>query len=64
MTEAKRFVATASFGITDIKDYANCTTDEADEWLDRNFKYIQEAMVVAGWNAIDTLVSLDPPGGK
>lgn len=28
---------------------------EAEEWLESNSKYIQEAMIQAGWNVIETL---------
>lgn len=47
------------FGVDDIKDFADLTEEEAETWLGSNAKHIEEAMVTAGWNAIDTLLSQD-----
>ena len=40
----------------------NWTTEEAERWLDKNFKYIEQDMVARGWDSIDTLLSMDEEG--
>lgn len=35
--------------------------DEANDWLDRNGKYIRDAMTEAGLRAIESLLVDDPP---
>ena len=39
----------------DIMDRKKCSRDEAIEFLQENRKHIQDAMVQAGWDAIDAL---------
>ena len=34
------------------------TEDRAEEWLSENATYIADAMVAAGWNAIETLLPM------
>jgi len=53
--------ARARFTAVDIKDYAEgVSIDDAEEWLVNNYKPIEDAMVRAGWNAIETLDNMDP----
>ena len=41
----------------DIMDLApNMTKDQAEEWLFRNERYIQDAMTVYGWDIITVLL--------
>ncbi len=40
----------------DVREvYPEMSLDEAEQWLDRNAKYITDAMVQAGWTAIECL---------
>ena len=55
MTQAR-----SVFGPGDVQSFAEgasieMTDTEAEEWLGRNAKHIEEAMVRAGWEAIDDL---------
>ena len=58
--------ARTQFDTIDLIDWNEGKTGQdigheaAQSWLDNNYKYIEEAMVRAGWDAIDTLNSLDP----
>lgn len=53
--------ATTTFTIEDVREMAKPNTSDfaLEVWLDNNRKYIEEAMVVAGWRAIDTLLTQD-----
>lgn len=58
-----------TFGVHDIMSWIGKYDDEnerwaqiVEEWLLRNTKSIEEAMCRAGWEAIGTLLSLDPIG--
>lgn len=37
------------------------TFKQASTWLARNQKYIQDAMLDAGWQAIETLMDMEDP---
>jgi hypothetical protein len=50
--------AEVSWCAEDLEMY-DVTTEEATEFLSNNENYIQEAMVEAGFRAIDTLASMD-----
>ena len=46
--------------VTFVPEDIDAEAQQAREWLDRNRKYIEEAMLKAGWDAIDTRNNLDP----
>ena len=48
--------ATVTWQAGDVETIAVFTTKRAEEWLANNAKYIQEAMVEAGWAAMETLL--------
>jgi uncharacterized protein involved in high-affinity Fe2+ transport len=60
-----RPTATVTFTNVDVQDVAldphgqELTQEQADAFLRRNAKYIEEAMVNAGFEAIDTLLFED-----
>ncbi len=49
--------ATVTWQAGDVQTIAVFTTKRAEEWLAHNAKYIQEAMVQAGWAAMETLLA-------
>lgn len=52
--------ATTSWTIGDVKTLAPQLSDEqAEEFLYNNGKYIQEAVVSAGWTAIESLLTYE-----
>ena len=63
--EEPRYYATARWHANDVLDIANdeeglnldWTEEQAEEWLKANGKYIVDAMVQTGWEAIETLLS-------
>jgi hypothetical protein len=48
--------AHVAWHVEDLEDLTDMPREQAEEWLENNAKYIQEAMVGAGWAAIDTLL--------
>jgi hypothetical protein len=46
------------------EDGVEVTVEQAEDWLFNNTKYIQDAMLTAGWDAIETLTNMEPPGGS
>lgn len=56
----KKKYAKVSWNTVDILDLKpNWTEDQAEEFLSNNEHHIQDAMVQAGWEAIDTLLSME-----
>lgn len=52
--------ATVTWQAGDVQTMApKMATERAEEWLQDNGKYIQDAMVEAGWAAIETLLAQD-----
>ncbi len=51
--------ATVTWNVEDVQGIAVMTRKRAEDWLENNAKYIQEAMVIRGWEAIETLLSQD-----
>ena len=48
--------AQVAWNANDVRELKpHLTIKEAEEWLANNAKYIQEAMVVAGWEAMGEL---------
>lgn len=47
--------------VTDTGEGSAFYYHEAEDWLDRNGKYIRDAMVEAGLRAIESLLVDDPP---
>ncbi len=47
---------TVTWQAGDVQTIAVFTAKRAEEWLANNAKYIQEAMVEAGWGAMETLL--------
>lgn len=41
--------------VEDIMDARKCSRQEAEDWLDENFKHLQDACVQAGFEAIKNL---------
>ncbi len=59
-------VAKVVFQVSDVLDHAEgmdhpITGKAAQEWMANNRKHIEDAMVMAGWEAIDTLLHMDKP---
>lgn len=57
-------IARVVFQVSDVISYAeeqgvSLTGQQAYDWLERNRKYVEDAMLNAGWDAIDTLLSED-----
>jgi hypothetical protein len=50
---------TARFTVGDVQALFALTDAEASQFLDKNGNAIEEAMVRAGWEAIETLGQLD-----
>lgn len=48
---------TVTWQAGDVQSIAVMTDKRAEEWLANNAKYIQEAMVVAGWTAMESLLA-------
>ncbi len=55
MSDSVRY-ATVGWHVEDLEELTAMPEVKAEEWLANNAKYIQEAMVEAGWTAIDTLL--------
>ena len=49
--------ATVTWQAGDVQAIAVMTNKRAEEWLANNGKYIQEAMMEAGWAAMETLLA-------
>ena len=59
--------ARVRFVAADVQSWAEATYEEpteaqAEAWLKRNYKHIEETMLLAGWDAIETLDGMDPIG--
>lgn len=54
LKEAKTKFATVSWGIDDVTTLFDVSDKEAVDFLNQNRKYIQEAMLTAGWDAMET----------
>ncbi len=48
--------ARVAWHVEDLEDLTDMSRTQAEEWLENNAKYIQDAMVEAGWTAMDTLL--------
>ena len=57
MTEKSK--ATCTFVAEDVQTLFAVTVEEAEEWLERNRKYIEERMCEEGHEAILALGSMD-----
>ena len=67
--DTTRINATCEFGPYDVMSWVGKFDGRhekwgrlVEDWLLRNAKHIEEAMCRAGWEAIDTLLSIDPIG--
>lgn len=49
--------ARVAWHVKDLEDLTDMSDKQAEEWLENNAKYIRDAMVEAGWTAIDALLS-------
>lgn len=56
MAEPVKYAAVA-WQVGDVQAIAVMTDKRASEWLENNARYIQDAMVEAGWAAMDTLLA-------
>ena len=62
MSELPTGYAEAQWVASDVASLRpDWTEEQAEEWLSFNEKYIRDAMIRAGWSAIETLL---PPEGE
>ena len=47
--------AKVAWTVGDIQSMYDVSEERAEEWLEANAKYLQDAMVQAGWVVIETL---------
>ena len=53
--QPRNLYARVGWTVEDVTSMFDLTAEQARAWLDRNAKYIQDAMVERGWVAIESL---------